>query len=220
MTRRFSQRLSVCTTAWRWAPFTIADGSEEQKQKEAAADGAFGKNRLLRTDRAARRFSASGGLDSRPAKLRRRHLDSQWLEKRWIGNRSVVRCFHHLGARPQQITRSIGFIVENKSTPGFTVDKIENKIAARRSSRTANINAEGRSKLPGDAESNASRGATRSATRRKCYVKMTTSTSVAWMSDKCDGGLQRLHSSIASSVCSSEGRSVIVPNGAGSFGAR
>ena len=44
--------------------------------------------------------------------------------------RDVVRCLDHLG--PDVADNQVkGFIVENKTTPGFSVEKIEHKIALK-----------------------------------------------------------------------------------------
>ena len=71
---------------------------------------------------------ASGGLTT----TAKREGDT-WIlngEKRWIGNApwcdvSII------WARDVGDNQVKGFIVENKSTPGFSVDKIENKIALK-----------------------------------------------------------------------------------------
>jgi alkylation response protein AidB-like acyl-CoA dehydrogenase len=104
------------------------DGSEEQKQKwlppMARMDkiGCFGLTEPLVGS------GASGGLTT----TAKRDGDT-WIlngEKRWIGNApwcdvSII------WARDVADSQVKGFIVENKTTPGFSVDKIENKIALK-----------------------------------------------------------------------------------------
>ena len=104
------------------------DGSEEQKQKwlppMASMDkiGCFGLTEPLVGS------GTSGGLTT----TAKRDGDTWTLngEKRWIGNApwcdvSVI------WARDLDDNQVKGFIVENKTTPGFSVDKIENKIALK-----------------------------------------------------------------------------------------
>src|SRR6201997_1879333 len=101
------------------------DGSEEQKQKwlpqmaRLEKIGCFGLTEPLVGS------GASGGLLT----TAKREGDS-WIlngEKRWIGNApwcdvSII------WARDVADNQVKGFIVENKTTPGFSVEKIENKI--------------------------------------------------------------------------------------------
>ena len=104
------------------------DGSEEQKQKwlppmaRLEKIGCFGLTEPLVG-------SGTGGGLTTTAK---REGDT-WIlngEKRWIGNApwcdvSII------WARDVADSQVKGFIVENKSTPGFSVEKIENKIALK-----------------------------------------------------------------------------------------
>jgi len=104
------------------------DGSEEQKQKwlpqmaRLEKIGCFGLTEPLVGS------GASGGLLT----TAKRDGDS-WIlngEKRWIGNApwcdvSII------WARDVADNQVKGFIVENKTTPGFSVEKIENKIALK-----------------------------------------------------------------------------------------
>jgi glutaryl-CoA dehydrogenase len=104
------------------------DGSEEQKQKwlppmaRLEKIGCFGLTEPLVGS------GASGGLTT----TAKRDGDT-WIlngEKRWIGNApwcdvSII------WARDLADNQVKGFIVENKTTPGFSVDKIENKIALK-----------------------------------------------------------------------------------------
>ena len=104
------------------------DGSEEQKQKwlppmaRLEKIGCFGLTEPLVGS------GASGGLTT----TAKRDGDSWMLngEKRWIGNApwcdvSVI------WARDLADNQVKGFIVENKTTPGFSVEKIQNKIALK-----------------------------------------------------------------------------------------
>ena len=104
------------------------DGSEEQKQKwlppmaRLEKIGCFGLTEPLVGS------GASGGLTT----TAKREGDTWVLngEKRWIGNApwcdvSII------WARDVADNQVKGFIVENKTTPGFSVDKIQNKIALK-----------------------------------------------------------------------------------------
>jgi len=104
------------------------DGSEEQKQKwlpqmaRLEKIGCFGLTEPLVGS------GAAGGLTT----TAKRQGDTWVLngEKRWIGNApwcdvSII------WARDLADNQVKGFIVENKTTPGFSVDKIEHKIALK-----------------------------------------------------------------------------------------
>jgi glutaryl-CoA dehydrogenase len=104
------------------------DGSEEQKQKwlpqmaRGEKIGCFGLTEPLVGS------GTSGGLTT----TAKREGDT-WIlngQKRWIGNApwcdvSII------WARDLGDNQVKGFIVENKSTPGFSVEKIEHKIALK-----------------------------------------------------------------------------------------
>ena len=104
------------------------DGSEEQKQKwlppmaRLEKIGCFGLTEPLVGS------GTSGGLTT----TAKREGDT-WIlngQKRWIGNApwcdvSII------WARDLADNQVKGFIVENKSTPGFSVEKIEHKIALK-----------------------------------------------------------------------------------------
>src|SRR6266436_8606281 len=104
------------------------DGSEEQKQKwlppmaRLEKIGCFGLTEPLVGS------GTSGGMTT----TAKREGDT-WIlngQKRWIGNApwcdiSVI------WARDVADNQVKGFIVENKSTPGFSVEKIEHKIALK-----------------------------------------------------------------------------------------
>jgi alkylation response protein AidB-like acyl-CoA dehydrogenase len=104
------------------------DGSEEQKQKwlppmaRLEKIGCFGLTEPLVGS------GTSGGLTT----TAKREGDT-WIlngEKRWIGNAPWCD-ISIIWARDLADNQVKGFIVENKTTPGFTVDKIENKIALK-----------------------------------------------------------------------------------------
>jgi alkylation response protein AidB-like acyl-CoA dehydrogenase len=104
------------------------DGSEEQKQKWLPPMARFEKIGCFGLTEPLVGSGASGGLTT----TAKREGDS-WIlngEKRWIGNApwcdvSVI------WARDLADNQVKGFIVENKTTPGFSVEKIENKIALK-----------------------------------------------------------------------------------------
>jgi alkylation response protein AidB-like acyl-CoA dehydrogenase len=104
------------------------DGSEEQKQKwlppmaRMEKIGCFGLTEPLVGS------GASGGLLT----TAKREGDT-WIlngEKRWIGN--APSCdVSVIWARDLADNQVKGFIVENKTTPGFSVEKIQNKVALK-----------------------------------------------------------------------------------------
>src|SRR6476620_2700075 len=104
------------------------DGSEEQKQKWLPPMARFEKIGCFGLTEPLVGSGASGGLLT----TAKRDGDT-WIlngEKRWIGNApwcdiSIV------WARDVDDHQVKGFIVENKPTPGFSVDKIENKVALK-----------------------------------------------------------------------------------------
>src|SRR6202045_3139780 len=104
------------------------DGSEEQKQKWLPQMARFEKIGCFGLTEPLVGSGASGGLLT----TAKREGDT-WIlngEKRWIGNApwcdvSII------WARDVADNQVKGFIVENKTTPGFSVDKIENKIALK-----------------------------------------------------------------------------------------
>jgi len=104
------------------------DGSEEQKQKwlpqmaRLEKIGCFGLTEPLVGS------GAAGGLTT----TAKREGDSWVLngEKRWIGNAPWCD-LSIIWARDLADNQVKGFIVENKTTPGFSVEKIEHKIALK-----------------------------------------------------------------------------------------
>src|SRR5437879_4362004 len=104
------------------------DGSEEQKQKWLPPMARFDKIGCFALTEPLVGSGASGGLLT----TAKRDGDTWTLngEKRWIGNApwcdvSII------WARDVDDNQVKGFIVENKTTPGFSVDKIENKVALK-----------------------------------------------------------------------------------------
>src|SRR5580700_9086133 len=104
------------------------DGSEEQKQNWLPPMARFEKIGCFGLTEPLVGSGASGGLLT----TAKREGDT-WIlngEKRWIGNApwcdvSII------WARDLADDQVKGFIVENKTTPGFSVEKIENKIALK-----------------------------------------------------------------------------------------
>src|SRR5258705_965224 len=104
------------------------DGSEEQKQKWLPPMARFEKIGCFGLTEPLVGSGASGGLLT----TAKREGDS-WIlngEKRWIGNApwcdvSVI------WARDVADNQVKAFIVDNKTTPGFSVEKIQNKIALK-----------------------------------------------------------------------------------------
>ena len=104
------------------------DGSEEQKQKWLPPMARFEKVGCFGLTEPLVGSGASGGLTTTATRE-----GDEWIlngEKRWIGNApwcdvSVI------WARDLAGNQVKGFIVENKTTPGFSVEKIQNKIALK-----------------------------------------------------------------------------------------
>ncbi|MHB8814407.1 MAG: acyl-CoA dehydrogenase family protein, partial [Steroidobacteraceae bacterium] len=104
------------------------DGSEEQKQKWLPPMARFEKVGCFALTEPLVGSGTAGGLTT----TAKREGDT-WIlngQKKWIGNApwcdvSII------WARDLADNQVKGFIVENKTTPGFSVVKIENKIALR-----------------------------------------------------------------------------------------
>jgi alkylation response protein AidB-like acyl-CoA dehydrogenase len=104
------------------------DGSEEQKQKWLPPMARFEKIGCFGLTEPLVGSGASGGLFT----TAKREGDTWTLngEKRWIGNApwcdvSVI------WARDLADNQVKGFIIENKTTPGFSVEKIQNTISLK-----------------------------------------------------------------------------------------
>jgi alkylation response protein AidB-like acyl-CoA dehydrogenase len=104
------------------------DGSEEQKQKWLPQMARYEKIGCFALTEPLVGSGASGGLTT----TAKREGDT-WIlngQKRWIGN-STWCDLSIVWARDLADNQVKGFIVENKSTPGFSVEKIEHKIALK-----------------------------------------------------------------------------------------
>ena len=105
-----------------------AAGSEEQKQKWLPAMARFEKIGCFGLTEPLVGSGASGGLMT----TAKREGDTWVLngQKKWIGN-SPWCDISIIWARDVADNQVKGFIVENKTTPGFSVEKIQNKIALK-----------------------------------------------------------------------------------------
>src|SRR5277367_1351630 len=104
------------------------DGSEEQKRKWLPQMARYEKIGCFGLTEPLVGSGASGGLTT----TAKREGDT-WIlngQKRWIGN-STWCDLSIIWARDLADKQVKGFIVENKSTPGFSVEKIEHKIALK-----------------------------------------------------------------------------------------
>jgi alkylation response protein AidB-like acyl-CoA dehydrogenase len=104
------------------------DGSEEQKQKWLPQMARYEKIGCFALTEPLVGSGASGGLTT----TAKREGDT-WIlngQKRWIGN-STWCDLSIVWARDLADNQVKGFIIENKSTPGFSVEKIEHKIALK-----------------------------------------------------------------------------------------
>src|SRR5258705_1908331 len=103
-------------------------GSEEQKQKWLPPMARWEKIGCFGLTEPLVGSGASGGLLT----TAKREGDSWVLngQKRWIGNAPWCD-ISIIWARDVADNQVKGFIVENKTTPGFSVEKIENKIALK-----------------------------------------------------------------------------------------
>jgi glutaryl-CoA dehydrogenase len=103
-------------------------GSEEQKQKWLPPMARFEKVGCFGLTEPLIGSGASGGLTT----TAKREGDT-WIlngEKKWIGN-SPWCDVSIIWARDLADNQVKGFIVENKSTPGFSVEKVHNKISLK-----------------------------------------------------------------------------------------
>jgi alkylation response protein AidB-like acyl-CoA dehydrogenase len=104
------------------------DGSEEQKQQWLPPMARFEKIGCFGLTEPLVGSGASGGLTT----TAKRDGDTWVLngEKRWIGNAPWCDVAI-IWARDLADNQVKGFIVENKTTPGFSVEKIQNKTALK-----------------------------------------------------------------------------------------
>jgi alkylation response protein AidB-like acyl-CoA dehydrogenase len=105
-----------------------AAGSEEQKQKWLPPMARFEKIGCFGLTEPLVGSGASGGLLT----TAKREGDTWVLngQKKWIGN-SPWCDISVIWARDVADNQVKGFIIENKTTPGFSVEKIQNKIALK-----------------------------------------------------------------------------------------
>src|SRR3954453_22970913 len=104
------------------------DGSEEQKQKWLPPMARFEKIGCFGLTEPLVGSGASGGLLTTAKKE-----GATWVlngQKNWIGN-SPWCDLSVIWARDVADNQVKGFVVENKTTPGFSVEKIQNKIALK-----------------------------------------------------------------------------------------
>ena len=104
------------------------DGSEEQKQKWLPPMARWEKIGCFGLTEPLVGSGTSGGLTT----TAKREGDS-WIlngQKRWIGN-SPWCDISIIWARDVADNQVKGFIIENKTTPGFSVEKMEHKIALK-----------------------------------------------------------------------------------------
>jgi len=103
-------------------------GSEEQKQKWLPPMARFEKIGCFGLTEPLVGSGASGGLTTTA-----KRDGNTWVlngQKKWIGN-SPWCDLSIIWARDVADNQVKGFIVENKTTPGFSVEKIQNKIALK-----------------------------------------------------------------------------------------
>ncbi|TPG50734.1 acyl-CoA dehydrogenase [Rhodanobacter glycinis] len=104
------------------------DGSEEQRQKWLPPMARFEKIGCFGLTEPLVGSGSSGGLNT----TAKREGDT-WVingQKRWIGN-SPWCDISIIWARDLDDNQVKGFIIENKTTPGFVVEKMEHKIALK-----------------------------------------------------------------------------------------
>ncbi len=104
------------------------DGSEAQKKKWLPPMARWEKIGCFGLTEPLVGSGASGGLTTTAKKE-----GDTWVlngQKRWIGNAPWCD-LSIIWARDESDNQVKGFIVENKSTPGFSVEKIEHKIALK-----------------------------------------------------------------------------------------
>ena len=154
------------------------DGSEEQKQKWLPPMARFEKIGCFGLTEPLVGSGASGGLTT----TAKREGDTWTLngEKRWIGNAPWCDVAI-IWARDLSDNQVKGFIVENKTTPGFSVEKIENKTALK-------IVQNGHITLKDVRVSEENRLQSGNAFRDTARVLKMTRYAVAWMATGCAMG--------------------------------
>jgi alkylation response protein AidB-like acyl-CoA dehydrogenase len=154
------------------------DGSEEQKQKWLPPMARFEKIGCFGLTEPLVGSGASGGLTTTAT----REGDT-WIlngEKRWIGNAPWCDVAI-IWARDLADNQVKGFIVENKTTPGFSVEKIQNKTSLK-------IVQNGHITLKDVRVSEANRLQGGNAFRDTARVLKMTRYAVAWMATGCAMG--------------------------------
>jgi glutaryl-CoA dehydrogenase len=154
------------------------DGSEEQKQQWLPPMARFEKIGCFGLTEPLVGSGASGGLTT----TAKREGDT-WIlngEKRWIGNAPWCD-IAIIWARDLTDNQVKGFIVENKTTPGFNVEKIQNKTSLK-------IVQNGHITLKGVRVSEANRLQGGNAFRDTARVLKMTRYAVAWMATGCAMG--------------------------------
>jgi alkylation response protein AidB-like acyl-CoA dehydrogenase len=154
------------------------DGSEEQKQRWLPPMARFEKIGCFGLTEPLVGSGASGGLTT----TAKREGES-WIlngEKRWIGNAPWCDVAI-IWARDLADSQVKGFIVENKTTPGFSVEKIQNKTSLK-------IVQNGHITLRDVRVSEANRLQGGNAFRDTARVLKMTRYAVAWMATGCAMG--------------------------------
>jgi alkylation response protein AidB-like acyl-CoA dehydrogenase len=154
------------------------DGSEEQKQQWLPSMARFEKIGCFGLTEPLVGSGASGGLTT----TAKREGDT-WIlngEKRWIGNAPWCD-IAIIWARDLADNQVKGFIVENKTTPGFSVEKIQNKTSLK-------IVQNGHITLKDVRVSEANRLQGGNAFRDTARVLKMTRYAVAWMATGCAMG--------------------------------
>jgi alkylation response protein AidB-like acyl-CoA dehydrogenase len=154
------------------------DGSEEQKQQWLPSMARFEKIGCFGLTEPLVGSGASGGLTT----TAKREGDT-WIlngEKRWIGNAPWCDVAI-IWARDLADNQVKGFIVENKTTPGFSVEKIQNKTSLK-------IVQNGHITLKDVRVSEANRLQGGNAFRDTARVLKMTRYAVAWMATGCAMG--------------------------------
>src|ERR1700682_3261148 len=103
-------------------------GSEEQKQKWLPAMARWEKIGCFGLTEPLVGSGTSGGVPTTGKREGESWGDN--VQKRWIGNATLCD-LSIIWARDVADNQVKGFIVENKTTPGFSVEKIEHKIALK-----------------------------------------------------------------------------------------
>ena len=173
------------------------DGSEEQKQKWLPPMARWEKIGCFGLTEPLVGSGTSGGLTT----TAKREGDT-WIlngQKRWIGN-SPWCDISIIWARDVADNQVKGFIIENKTTPGFSVEKMEHKIALK-------VVQNGQITLKDVRVPEANRLQGGNSFRDTARVLRMTRYMVGWASTGIQMGASRTRSSTPKSDCSSASRS-------------